>query len=116
MRKGNIALLVVIDHFSKWLAIAIRNKKAETVANVLKHRILPVLPRIPSKLLCNNGGELKKNEFKEMLNELKIDYLYSTSYMPTFNGCVERVNRAVIELLKGLRESKQSGMLMYLML
>ena len=107
-RKGNIALVVVINHFLKCLAVAlIRNKKAESVANVLKHRILPALPVIPSKLLSDNGCEFKGKEFEEVLNEFKIDHLYSTPYMPTSNGCVESVNRTVIELLKGL-ESKQA--------
>ena len=99
--------MVVIDHFSKWLAVApIRNKKAETVANVLKHLILPALPRISLKLLSDNGGEFKGKEFEEVLNEFKIDHLYSTPYMPTSNGCVERMNRTVTELLKGLESSQ----------
>ena len=107
-KKGNIALLVLIDHFSKFLAVVpIKNKKSQTIADSLKHEILPLLPSLPMRLLSDNGTEFRGSEFERVLSEFQIEHIYSTPYMPTSNGCVERSNRTIIEMLKGLG-SKQN--------
>ena len=100
--KGNIGVVVAIDHHSKWLtAIPIRNKTAATVTNALKNNILPNLPRVPTKILSDNGPEFRSGEFNKFLNEYSIQHIYSTPYKPSSNGCVERSNRTIIQLLKG---------------
>ena len=44
-RKGNVAVLVAIDTYSKWLAVVpLRNKTGQTVANALKNNVLSNLP------------------------------------------------------------------------
>ena len=54
--RGNLAVVVAIDHHSKWLtAVPIKNKTSATVTNALKNNILPCLPRIPDKILSDNG-------------------------------------------------------------
>ena len=103
-RNGNVAMLVLIDHYSKWLAVApIRDKRSMTVAMAFEHKILPLLPRIPNRLLSDNGMEFKGLEFERVLEEYKIKHVYSTPYMPSSNGCVERVNRTVLQLLNGIQ-------------
>ena len=101
-RRGNEYMLVCIDHFSKWLAIQpIRNKDGKTVANNFKYNILPNLPRIPEKVLSDNGSEFTGRKFKKVLKEQNIFHCYSSAYHAAGNGCVERVNRSTIQLLKG---------------
>uniref|UniRef100_A0A6A7FN12 RNA-directed DNA polymerase n=1 Tax=Hirondellea gigas TaxID=1518452 RepID=A0A6A7FN12_9CRUS len=101
--KGNIAALVTIDHFSKWLAVVpLRDKRAATVATALNNRILPYLPRVPDRLLSDNGPEFIASDFEQVLQEHNIKHIFSTPFTPASNGAVERVNRTIIEILRGL--------------
>ena len=99
-QKGNVALLVFIEHYSKWTtAVPIPNKTSLTVASALKNRILPNLLRIPFKLLSDNGPEFGA-EFRNVLREYNIKHQHSSPYHPAGNGRVERVNQTFIQLLK----------------
>ena len=99
-REGFVALLVVIDHHSKWLAIAaMKDKKASTVVNFLEFQIFPGLVRIPVKILTDNGPEFRSFEFTQLLENYRITHLKTTAYKPSSNGAVERVNRTILGLL-----------------
>ena len=105
--RNNVAALVCVDHFSKWLSIVpIYDKKATTVANALRYKILPFLPKIPNRILSDNGPEFRSNEFKALLNEFNITEVKSTPLKPSSNGAVERINRTVIEFLKGFKHKQ----------
>lgn len=105
--KGNVAALVTIDHCSKWLAVTpLRDKRACTVANALQERILPYLPKIPDRILSDNGPEFIASDFEDILKDNNINHIYSTPYTPSSNGAVERVNRTITEMLKGLNSEQ----------
>ena len=71
--SGYIACLVVVDHYSKWLAVVpIKNKKSSTVIQVFKNQIFPFLPMVPTALLTDNGPEFISNEFSEFLDGCNI--------------------------------------------
>jgi hypothetical protein len=56
--RGNIVLLVAIDHSSKFLiAVPLRNKTAHTVSEAFKSIVLPSMIRIPNRILTDNGPE-----------------------------------------------------------
>ena len=101
--RGNIACLVVVDHNSKWVsAVAIGNKQAKTICEAFHFRICPFLPRIPDKILTDNGPEFTAKLFEDLLDNLGIKHVYSTPYRPAGNGAVERVNRTIGTLLASL--------------
>ena len=100
--SGNVVALVAVDHYSKWLsAVALRDKTARSVARGMKN-IISALPRVPVKILSDNGPEFRAEETEIMLKELGIDHVYSSPYHPAGNGAVERANRTLKELLMGL--------------
>ena len=100
---GNVAILVAIDHFSTFLfTVPIKNKKADTVSKIANENILPKMLRIPDRILTDNGPEFRSTEFNNMLQELNTSHIYSTSYKASSNGAVERSNRTIMDLLKGL--------------
>ena len=102
--KGNACCLVVVDHFTKWVtAVPLKNKKAGTVATALQHHVLPCLPRIPEKILTDNGSEFTAAVFQETLKHWGIAHLFSTPYHPEGNGAVERVNGTIGRLLSHLK-------------
>ena len=102
---GYIGILVLVDHFTKWLAIApIKNKKTNTIIEKLEHQLFPGLVKLPTKILTDNGPEFNSLEFSNMAERLNILHLKTTAYKPSSNGAVERVNRTIIEFLRNLTE------------
>ena len=66
--RGNVALLVCIDHLSKWLcAVPIKDKRASTVARALTENVLSKVPRLPDRILSDNGPEFRGEEFEKAL-------------------------------------------------
>ncbi|KAL7635049.1 UNVERIFIED_CONTAM: hypothetical protein RMT77_014034 [Armadillidium vulgare] len=99
--KGNSYIFVLIDHYSKWIAIVpLRSKHTSLVTAALKN-ILPYLPLIPSRLLSDNAREFRGPEFEELLILHNIKHIYTTPYNPSSNGITERVNRTLIQYLRG---------------
>ena len=105
LREGYLGCLVVIDHKSKWLAVApIKDKQSSTVSFVLEHQILPYLLRVPLRLLSDNGPEFIGRPFEDLLCRYDIKHVLSTPCKPSSNGCAERVNRTLAEMLRSLGE------------
>jgi transposase InsO family protein len=103
LRGGWIACCVAIDLNSKWVsAVPVTNKTAETITNVVEHSMFPFLPRLPDRVLSDNGVEFTSGLFRDMLKRYSIKHILSTPYKPTSNGCVERMNRTLGELLRNL--------------
>ena len=100
-RQGNIGCLVVVDHFTKWASVCpIKNKRGDTIATCLLHRVLPNLPRVPERILTDNGPEFISKDFEEVLRKYGIIHAYSTPHKPSANGAVERLNRTLIEMIR----------------
>ena len=104
--SGHKTVLMAVDHFSKWLvSVPLKDKRGPTVAQAFQHRVLPVLVRRPDRVLTDNGPEFRSSSFVEVLSIFGIAHSYSTPYCPASNGGVERVNRTIAEILRGLVES-----------
>jgi hypothetical protein len=94
--RGHVAALVIVDHNSKQsIAIPLRNKRSDTVANALLDRGLPAMLRIPNRILTDNGPEFRGGHFEQLLEEHNIEHVYSTRYRAEGNGAVERCNRTI---------------------
>ena len=103
--RGHTAALVVVDHYSKWLAVApLKDKRGPTVAEAFEHRILPSLVRCPERLLSDNGPEFCSTPFSRVLDRYGIEHTFATPYRPSANGAVERVNRTLAGLLRSLSQ------------
>ena len=101
--NNNVAAVVCVDHFSKFLmAIPIKDKTAKTVTKILHEQVLPHLARLPNRILTDNGPEFRSSEFQELLDSFNIKHIFSTRYRAQGNGAVERSNRTITELIKGL--------------
>ena len=88
--RGNIYILVGIDHFSRWPeAIATRVANAETVASFLHNKIISQ-HGTPSELLSDHGTHFTSHVISLLCKKYKIRKLMSTPYTPQSNGIVER--------------------------
>ena len=102
-KRNNVAALVLVDHCSKWMtAIAIKNKTSMTVANILRNNMLQSLLKVPANILTDNGPEFRGENFEAALREYNINHVFSSPYTPQGNGGVERLNRTLINIIKGL--------------
>ena len=100
--SGKCALLVMIDHFTKWAcAVPIQDKTSRTVSQAMKNQVLPTLLRVPRRMLTDNGSEFIGPQFQELLRTMNIQHLKTTPLTPAANGEVERMNRTIQELLRG---------------
>ena len=105
-RAGYIGCLVMIDHNSKWVSVVpIRNKQSIMVASAMEHIILPSLLCLPHRILSDNKQEFVGEPFEDLLRRYNIKHIYSTPYKPSSNGCVERMNRTLTEMLRNVEET-----------
>ena len=101
--EGYIGILVLVDHNTKWLAVApIKNKRTTTIIDKLENQLFPGLVKLPTKILTDNGPEFNSLEFSDMAERLNITHIKTTANKPSSNGAVERVNRTVIDFLRSL--------------
>ena len=108
-------VLVAVDQYSKWLSvIPMHDKKAVTVTKAMHERILPSMPYLPTRILSDNGPEFISHVFNEFLDGYNIRHTYSTPNKPSSNGGVERVNRTIIQLLKGLVDEHKTSWKLFL--
>ena len=95
--------LVAVDHNSKWLSVVpLMNKRADTVTAAMYEVVLPGLPRVPQRILSDNGPEFRSQLFNAWLEEVGIEHVSTTPLSPSSNGAVERCNRTLIESLRNL--------------
>ena len=88
--RGNIYILVGIDHFSRWPeAIATRVANAEIVASFLHNKIISQ-HGTPTELLSDHGTHFTSHVISLLCQKYKIRRLMSTPYTPQSNGVVER--------------------------
>ena len=88
--KGNVYILTVIDHFTKWIELfPLRNQEATTVAKTLFERVICV-HGCPIQILSDQGANFESNLFHELCRLMAIDKVRTSAYKPSTNGNVER--------------------------
>jgi len=98
-RRGNIYIVTLMDHFSKWAeAIAVRNHTAPVVARVLLDNVFTRFG-MPLRLLTDCGPEFESCLFQEMCRWMGIDKIRTTPYRPSTNGVLERFHRTLNAML-----------------
>ena len=105
--KGNVFILTIVDHFSKWgEAVAIPNHTAVTVAKVLMSQIFS-RHGAPVEILSDRGPEFESELFLQLMKWMEIDKLRTTAYKPSTNGVVERFHRTLNSLLGKVTQENQ---------
>ena len=96
-QKQNLIILYLIDVFTRYtFAAIIKDKKADTVIDVVvKNWVLgPFGP--PRRFLADNGGEFANEKYRDMCENLNIEVLKTGAESPFQNGLCER-NHAVVD-------------------
>ena len=83
--SGNKHILTIIDHLTGWPeAFPILDKTADTIVSTFINEYLPV-HMCPWYVLLDNGMEFKNNLTDQVLQQLRIDRIFSAPYHPQSN-------------------------------
>ncbi len=105
--QGNKYLLIFMDYLTKWPeAVALPNKKAETVAQAFVEHVV-CQHGAPESLLSDRGKEFVNKVLKEVNNLLQISKLNTSPYHPQTDGMVERFNSTIENMLSKVVSADQ---------
>jgi transposase InsO family protein len=97
--RKNIYVLVMVEHFSKWIELAATSSKAsEVVAIEFLDRVLSRFGA-PAEVLTDQGTEFK-GAFQELCNKAYIDHRVTSRNHPEADGLAERIVQTVKRALR----------------
>ena len=107
--KGGIGnILVITDHFTKYaMAIPTRNETAKTTADAFYNNFI-LYYGIPTKLHSDQGANFESDIIKELCNIMGMTKTRTSVYHAMGNGCTERYNRTLLNMLGTLEQSKKA--------
>ncbi|KAG0437214.1 Pro-Pol polyprotein [Dictyocoela muelleri] len=98
-RKSEFYICTFIDLFSQYTYIAILwDISTITICNALDKVLIKMIK--PEKILTDPGKQFISSKFKEYLKNLNIKHIMSSTYNPTGNSIVERINLEIGLCLK----------------
>ena len=102
--SGNKYVLVISDHFSKYTeAYPLKDQTAESVARVLVREWF-VKKGPPEELHSDMGANFESKLIEELCRLYDIDKTRTSPYHPQGDGQVERFNKTLMSIVKGLME------------
>ena len=106
--KGNRFILVVMDHFSKWIeVIPVPDQSAVTTATVILNEVICRFG-CPIFIHSDRGKNYESQIFRELCRMLEIKKTRSSVRHPKGNGAVERQNKTIITMVKKYLRGEQS--------
>ena len=100
--KSRKFILVIGERLSRYfVATAIENKKAETVADALMTKYISYFGT-PAILYTDNGKEFENQLLIALSKLLGFRKMATSAYCPQSNGLVERFNKTMVEMLRTL--------------
>lgn len=103
--KQNV--LMVLDHFTKFAsAILTKDQTAKTVAKALWEKFFMTYG-FPKRILSDQGRDFESKMIKELCDVAGITKCRTTPYHPSGNP-VERTNRTLIGMLRGLENEQKT--------
>lgn len=104
----NKFILVLIDHFSKWLeAEVIETKDAKTTSQIIEKIILK--NGIPNKIISDNGLEFSNQYMKRLTDKYGFVWKYNSRDHHKTVSCVERTNQTLLRKLKKINNFEEDG-------
>lgn len=105
-KKGNIGILIVLDHFSKFTFLkAVKKFTAKVVIDILKDEVFNCFG-VPEVVVSDNGTQFKSHEFTTFLANFGVRHICTGAYAPQSNAA-ERVNRSINAALRAYVQGDQ---------
>lgn len=101
-KQRTVDVLVVTDHFTKLAhAFPCANQTAKQVAKKLWDNIFCVYG-FPERIHSDQGANFESRLIAELLHLAGVEKSHTTAYHPMGNGCTERFNRTLGNMLRTL--------------
>ena len=105
--SGSKYILVMIDHFTKWVELApLPSKESPHVARAFLSQVIARFGA-PAEAVTDQGGEFE-GKFTELMEKYLIDHRRTSAYHPQANGLSERTVQSVKASLKKLCEAEEN--------
>jgi len=106
-RQGNQYVLVAQDYFSKWpFAIPLSDQTAAKIVCALKDQVFTLVGP-PQRLHSDQGRNFESHILRELCKAFGVTKSRTTPYHPMGDGLVERMNRSILNLLRGLVDKEE---------
>lgn len=97
--RGYKFILVILDNFSKFMtAIPLRNSTASLVCKAIEDNWLLIYGQ-PRRIICDNGVQLRGNEFRGLMASYGIKISFTANYHPQANP-TERGNKTLGTMIR----------------
>ncbi|RWS20061.1 integrase core domain protein-like protein [Leptotrombidium deliense] len=97
--RQNEYVVVLIDFGTRWVeAKALRSATADNVINFLRNDVF-LRHSVPKQLISDRGVQFTSSKFDEFLKEYGVKHVKTTAYHPQSNGCVERQNKTLKNII-----------------
>jgi len=88
--KGNVYIMIMIEHFSKWVElVALSNKSSHNINHVFLQQVLSRF-RACDGCLTNQGSKFK-GKFQDSLDHALIDHRWTSKDHPQADGLIKRM-------------------------
>jgi transposase InsO family protein len=105
--RGNKYILVVTDHFTKWMEIfAIPDQTAVTCAEIILNEVIARYG-CPYDIHSDQGRNYESEIFAELCRLLEIRKTRTSPGNPKCNGQAERFNRTLLRMIKAYLKGQQ---------
>lgn len=98
-RNGNVGILIVLDHFSKFTFLRpLKKLVSQPIVSYLREEIF-MCYGVPQVIISDNGSQFKSKDFEKLLETFGIKHQFTAVYSPQSNAS-ERVNRTINAALR----------------
>jgi len=106
-KNGNTQLLVVVDHYSKWVeCFPLRDGRAFKICRILENEIF-LTWGTPKSILTDNGSNFRSKVLRDFLEAWNVKHKVTSTYHPQCN-ITERVNRNIRAILASYINNKHN--------
>jgi transposase InsO family protein len=105
--RGNKYVLVVVDHFTKWVEIfAVPDQTAETCARIIINEVIARFG-CPHSIHSDQGRNYESQLFSDLCRLLEVRKTRTSPANPRCNGQTERFNRTLLGMIKSYLKGQQ---------
>lgn len=107
-KSGNTTLLIVLDHFSKFVLLKpIRKATAAEIVGFLEKEVFHVYG-VPETIWSDNGVQFVSRDFQSLLGRYGVSHIRTASHSPQSNAS-ERVNRSILAAIRSYITDNQQN-------
>lgn len=101
-KRGNKFILVVVDHFTKWVeATPLQAKETHSVIHFLKNKVIAE-NGTPEIIRSDQGLEFRNSKTTSFANEMRFKWEFASPHHHNSVGAVERANQTLLHKIRKL--------------